>query len=118
MKSATEEYAEKRKSPQKEILRKLARIILKTLPNVKEDLYMGVPWFDRKYYLVAFKDHVNMGFSVRRLTNEEKSLFEGSGSWMRHVKFWSLEGIDEERIMKLLRLVADKSGTCEEEHTC
>lgn len=118
MKNAVEEYIERQKSPQKEMLRKLRHIILKTLPNSKEDLYMGVPWFGRKYYLVAFKDHVNMGFSVRSLTDKQKDMFEGSGSWMRHVKFWSLEGIDEERIRKLLRLVADRGGTCDEEHTC
>ncbi len=115
MKNPVAEYIEKQKSPQKEILRELRRVILQTLPHGKEEILYGVPWFGKKFYLVAFKDHVNVGFSVKGLTAKEKCLFEGKGKFMTHVKVWSLDGIDEKQIKKLLRLVSEKSEPCKEE---
>ena len=73
---------------------------------------MGVPWYEGKFYVVALRDHVNLGFSVKRLSEQEKALFEGKGEMMRHVKFYSLEDANEARVTKLLRLVAEKSVGC------
>jgi hypothetical protein len=106
------DYIEKQKSPQKEIVQRLRDIILKTFPDVKEELKMGVPWYEGKYYIVALKDHVNVGFSVKDLSEQEMAIFEGKGMMMRHVKFYSLEDADEGRVVKLLRLVAEKSLGC------
>jgi hypothetical protein len=61
---------------------------------------------------VALKDHVNLGFSVKGLSEEEKALFEGKGKMMRHVKFHSLEDVDEKGVVKLLKLIAEKSEGC------
>jgi len=105
------EYLEKQKSPQKEIVKKLRTIILDTLPGIKEKLWMGVPWYE-KFYVVALKDHVNLGFSVNGLSAQEKALFEGKGQIMRHIKFRSLEDVDEARVAKLLKLVAEKCPVC------
>jgi hypothetical protein len=110
MSSEVEEYIENQKSPQREIVRKLRETILKTFPNIKEELWMGVPWYDRKFYAVALRDHVNLGFSVKGLSEVEKGFFEGKGNTMRHIKFHSLDGVDEARLVKLLRLVAEKRG--------
>jgi len=106
------EYVEKQKSPQKELVQRLRDMIVKTFPDIKEELKMGVPWYEGKYYIVALKGHVNMGFSVKGLSEQEMSLFEGKGKMMRHVKFYSLEDVDETRVVKLLRLVAEKSVGC------
>lgn len=73
---------------------------------------MGVPWYEGKFYVVALKDHVNMGFSVKGLSEQEKALFEGKGAMMRHIKFHSLEDVDEARVVKLLKLVTEKSASC------
>jgi hypothetical protein len=51
---------------------------------------------------------VNLGFSIKGLTEQELALFEGTGKTMRHVKINSLEDIDEPQIVNLLRLVAKK----------
>ena len=75
-----EKYIEKQKSPQKEIVQSLRSIILKTFPEVKEEFKMGVPWYEGKFYVLALKGHVNMGFSVSGLSEEEKALFEGKGA--------------------------------------
>ena len=61
------------------------------------------------FILVYLKYSVNLGFSINGLTEEEKKLFEGSGKTMKHIKFRSLQDIDEEKMMKLLKLVARKS---------
>ena len=69
-------YIEKQKSPQKEILQKVREIILKTFPEIKEDFWVGVPWYDRKCYIVGLKDHVNIGFCIDGLSEKELALFE------------------------------------------
>jgi len=106
------EYIEKQNSPQKELVQKLRNMILKTVPDIKEEFKMGVPWYEGKYYIVALKGHVNVGFSVKGLSEQEMALFEGKGKMMRHVKFYSLEDADEARVVKLLRLVAEKVLGC------
>ena len=108
MDEGVKNYIEKQKSPQKEILRKLREIIVKTFPGIQEQMKWGAPNYEDKYYLVALKDHVNLGFSLKGLTQEEEKLFEGSGKTMKHIKLYSLNDIDEERITSLLNMVKSK----------
>ena len=100
-----EDYIEKQKSPQKEICKELRKIILKTFPKIKEEMKMGVLWYEGKYYIVTLKDHVNLGFSLKGLSKKEQELFEGSGKTMKHIKVHSLKEIDDKRIIKLLKVV-------------
>jgi hypothetical protein len=108
MNKAVEEYIEKQKSPQKEICHELRTIILKTFPDIKEEMKMGVPWYEGKYYIVALKDHVNLGFSLMGLSKKELKLFEGGGKTMKHIKFYSLKEIDKKKIIKLMKLIKKK----------
>jgi hypothetical protein len=105
MDKKVDEYLAKQKSPQKEILESLRKIVHKTIPKAEEKMWVGVPWFEGKCYIVALKDHVNMGFSIKGLSKKELELLEGAGKMMRHIKFHSLKDINEEQIAKLLRLV-------------
>jgi hypothetical protein len=102
------EYIGKQESPQKGICRKLRKIILRTFPKIKEEMKMGVPWYEGKFYIVALRDHVNMGFCIGGLSKEELKNFEGAGKLMRHLKFFSLKDVDEKRIVKLLKMVKRK----------
>ena len=108
MDEGVKRYIEKQKSPQKEIIQKLREIILKTFPSIDEEMKLGVPWYEGKYYLVALKDHVNLGFSLEGLTKEERGRFEGGGKTMKHIKVYSLKDIDEQKIINLLKLVNEK----------
>ena len=99
-----DQYIKKQKSPQKEICKKLRKIILKTYPKINEEFKMGVPWYD-KYYIVALKDHVNMGFCIDGLSKKDLALLEGKGKTMRHIKFYTVKDIDEKKIVKLLKIV-------------
>ena len=103
-------YIEKQNSPQKEILQKLREIIFDTFPDATEEMKWGVPTYnDGRYYLVALKDHVNIGFTIKGLSEEELGFVEGTGKTMRHLKIRSLADIDEQRIVELLKLVAKRS---------
>ncbi len=105
MNKKVDEYIEKQKSPQKEICKRLRKIILKTFPDIKEEMKMGVPWYEGKYYIVALKDHVNLGVSVKGMTKKQKELFEGGGRYMQHIKIYALNEIDEKKIVGLLKIV-------------
>ncbi|MDQ1279472.1 MAG: hypothetical protein QG670_734 [Thermoproteota archaeon] len=106
MYKAVDDYLEKKESPQREICQKLREIIFKTMPHIKEEMKWGVPSYaNGRFYLVSLKDHVNLGFSLKTLSETEQKLLEGSGKTMRHIEIRSLEGIDEKRIVDLLKIV-------------
>jgi hypothetical protein len=100
-------YIKKRPSPQKEILTALRKIILKTLPNAHEEIKMGVPWFEGKFYLACIHDHVNMGFCYNKMLSKYKKELEGKGQYMRHIKFFSEKDIDGNKLIKLIKAAHD-----------
>ena len=115
MNDKVDEYIKKQKSPQKEICQKLREIILKTCPEINEEMRVGVPCYGHtkkdicgKYYIAALKDHVNLGFSLKGLSDKEIALFEGTGKTMKHIKVYSLKEMDEKKIVKLIKLVKEK----------
>ncbi|MFX1567695.1 MAG: DUF1801 domain-containing protein [Promethearchaeota archaeon] len=99
------EYIQKQISPYKEICQKLREIILKTFPNILEEMKYGVPYYGDRYYIVTLKTHVNLGFSIKNLTKEEIGLLEGNGKTTRHIKINTLEDINDKKIIKLLNMV-------------
>jgi hypothetical protein len=107
------EYIQKQRSPQKEICLRLREIIFQTFPNIEEKFMWGVPTFgDGKFYIGALRDHVNVGFSIRGMTAKQLALFEGNGKTMRHIKVWSLENLDEKKIVRLLKTARECYGDC------
>ena len=109
MNKKVDEYINKQKSPQKEICQKLRQLIFDAIPDIDEEMKWGVPAYgDGKYYIVALKNHVNLGFSLKGLTKDDYKLFDGGGKTMKHIKIESLENIDKKRIIKLLKLIKEK----------
>ena len=112
MDKKVEEYIEKQKSPQKEILQKVRKIFQKTLPSFEEEMAWGcVTFAGKKFYIAAVKNCVHVGFAITGLNKEEISVFEGSGKTMRHIKIPSLENIDEKTLVELIKIV-DKKAIC------
>ena len=110
MNKQVEKYIEKQKSPQKEIIHKVRNIFLKTLPNCEEKSAWGVIALgEGKFYIAAMKNRVHVGFAINGLSKREIDLFEGSGKTMKHIKIHSLEDIDEEKLVKLIKLVDKKA---------
>ena len=112
MNKKVDEYIKRQKSPQKEICLGLRRLILKTSPGITEELKMGVPWYGEKYYIAVLNDHVNLGFSIKGLSNEEVAQFDGAGKFMRHIKFFQEQELDEKRIIMLLKVVKKSKCSC------
>ncbi|MFH1290549.1 MAG: DUF1801 domain-containing protein [Nanoarchaeota archaeon] len=90
-------------SPQKEICKRLRKIVLSL--KVKEEMKMGVPWYEGKYYIYGGKDSVNLGVSVWKMSKREMAGLKGKGKHMRHLKFKSLDEIDETKVRKVLKMV-------------
>ena len=106
------DYIEKQKSPQKEIMQKVREIFQKTLLNSAEKMRWGAITFATgKFYIAAMKNRVHVGFAITGLNKDEISLFEGSGKTMRHIKIPTLEDVDEEKLVELIRMV-DKKAIC------
>ena len=104
------EYISKQKSPQKEILQRVRKIFLSTLPSCEEKMMWGAVTYDGgKFYLAAMKNRVHVGFTITGLNQEERDLFEGTGKTMRHIKINSAEDINEKHLVKLIKLVEKKS---------
>jgi hypothetical protein len=109
MNKDVDDYLNKQNLPCREICLKLRQIIFKTIPGIKEEMKWGVPTYaDGKCYLVALKDHVNLGFSLKGLSKEEQKLLDGSGKTMKHIEIRSLKEIDERRIADLLKSILRK----------
>lgn len=103
-------YIDNQDSPQKEICRELRKIIFETFPNISEKMKWGVPSYaEGKYYFVSLKKHVNLGFSLVGLSEEEIKLFDGGGKTMKHLEIGSLNNLDKKKIVRLLRMVMKKA---------
>jgi uncharacterized protein YdhG (YjbR/CyaY superfamily) len=112
MSKETDAYIERQKSPQKEILLKVRKIFRETFSNCEEEMGWGVITFlSGKFYLAAMKNCVHVGFAIAGLSEDEISVFEGSGKTMRHIKVPTLEDIDERMLVKMIELV-DKKAKC------
>ena len=104
------EYIEKQRSPQREILQEVRKIFRETLPNCEEELAWGVVAFaGGKFYIAAMKNRVHVGFAITGLSEEETTMFEGNGKTMRHIKIPTLESIDKIRLAKLIEIVDEKA---------
>ena len=111
-KQGVNEYIEKQKSPQKEIIQKVRNIFQKTLPTSEEKMRWGViTYSEGKFYIAAMKNRVHVGFAITGLNKDEISLFEGSGKTMRHIKIPTLEDIDQKKLVRLIELV-DRKASC------
>jgi hypothetical protein len=111
MDNKVEDYIEKQESPQKEILKEMRKIFLKTLPNHKENFAWGVVVYGGgRFYIAAMKNRVHVGFAITGLSEEEIDMFEGSGKTMRHIKIHSLEDIEEHKLIKMINLVNKKAA--------
>jgi hypothetical protein len=92
MRETVGEYIAKQKSPQKEILLELRRIINAKYPKVKEEMLMGAIRFgDNKCYLVSLADRVNLGILS----------FDGKKT-MKTKEIKALKGINESEINRLI----------------
>ncbi len=114
MNKEVEDHINKQRSPEREICKTIRKLIHQTIPRIKEEMKWGAIVFaGGKFYIGILKDHINIGFSIKGLSAKEAAMFEGSGRTMRHIKIRTMNDIDEEKLVRLFRLVNRKSK-CEE----
>jgi hypothetical protein len=99
------QYINKQPAPNKQILKKLRKLIKQTAPKITEEMKMGVPWYEGKYYLVSLKDHVNMGFAYTSMVAKYQNKLEGKGQYLRHIKFFTLKDINEKELTQIIKAV-------------
>jgi uncharacterized protein YdhG (YjbR/CyaY superfamily) len=99
------DYIAKQKSPQKEICEEIRKIFLKNFPNVSENMKLGVPYYDDKFYMVVLKDHVNFGFEIKNFSKEEIKQFQGNGKTTKVLEIKTVGEIDENKIIEILNKV-------------
>lgn len=100
------QYIDKQPHPQREICRTLRDLIFDIDPDIDERMKWGVPSYaGAKCYIVALKDHVNLGFSIKGLDKEEIGQLQGSGRTMRVIEFHSEHDINSSQIRRLLARV-------------
>lgn len=104
---SVDDYIKKQPSIQKDILRRLRKLILKAAPGIVEEMKMGVPWYEGKFYLVSLRNHVNLGVAYNSMLDKYQDGLEGKGKYMRHVKVFSLNDIDERKLVKLMKTVKE-----------
>ena len=110
MDNQVDAYIEKQKSPQKETMQEIRRIFKETLRDSEEKMKWGVVTFaSGKFYIAAIKNRVHVGFAISGLSNDEKSLFEGTGKTMKHIKIPTLADIDENKLVNLIEMVEKKA---------
>lgn len=106
-------YLKRQNKEQKEIIDRIRTLITDNFPKLHEKVITEGLWYDGKFYITSFKDHVNLGVGVNGLTEEEISHLEGKGKSMRHIKFHSVEDINEKELVKIMKIVYAKVNcTC------
>lgn len=102
-------YLDKQSTNHRKIIDAIRDLILKNFPEIKETGMSEGLWYEGKFYLATFKDHINLGIGVDGLTDKEKQNFQGSGKTMRHLKFYSINDINKTNLLALLKLVYTKT---------
>jgi hypothetical protein len=98
------EYIRKQTEMQRKICNKLRKILLSL--KVKEEMKMGVPWYEGRYYIYSGKHgDVNLGISVKGMKKADAEMLKGQGKFMRHLKFKDVKEIDVAEIRKILKKV-------------
>lgn len=110
MSQKVKEYIDKQPQPQKSLLKKSRKLILETIPNCHEEFNWGVPVYDNgKFYIASMKERIHIGFDITGLSKEEIEEFDGTGKTMRHIKIHSQDEFDEEKLVRLIKLVHKKN---------
>jgi hypothetical protein len=91
------------------IIERLRAILVDKIPDYQETMAWGVLCYNDLFYLANLPKQVTMGFSILGLTPAEIKQFQGGGKTMRHLKFNSVEGIDEKKVELLIDLVKTKA---------
>ena len=94
-------------SPRKEICRALRELILGNFPELREDFKYNFPAYmygtKRVCSIGGFRGHANLELDFGAHVKDSKGRVEGVGKNIRHIKIRSLDEIDADHFVDLLR---------------
>ncbi len=61
-------------------------------------------------YVVAYRDHVNLGFPHGADLPDPKARLEGTGKAHRHVRIATQADLDDPEVRRLIRVAANRAG--------
>lgn len=101
------EYIQSLPSPQSEICQSLRELVLGNFPELREDFKYNYPayYYERQRICSTggFKHHANLELDFGAHLEDSKGRIEGVGKNIRHIKIRSLEEIDENYFVDLIR---------------
>ena len=89
-----------------EVVSEVRDLILEVDPEAEESIKWSRPVYEDNgplAYIVAFKNHVNLGFSRGVALTDEAGVLEGTGKEMRHVKLTDPDDVQPDVLRGLLR---------------
>jgi len=101
---SAQEYIDKLDSPLKEIVKELRKIVTNHSSDINEEMKWNVPTYSINKNIcsiMAHKKHVN--FQIFRGAHiKDVQELEGTGKEMRHLKFFTLNEVEETKVEKYL----------------
>src|SRR5690606_39564124 len=100
-------YESRNQSPQKEVCNGLRELILGNIPELREDLKYNFPAYllgtKRICSTGGFKKHANLELDYGAHLRDPKGRVEGVGKNIRHIEIRSLEEVDADYFVDLIR---------------
>jgi hypothetical protein len=98
----------------RKVVRELRSFVKKCVPGVKETVNAwGIPTFETRdpfcFYMVG-KNHVTFGFHFGTSLPDPKTLLEGTGKNIRHVKLRTVQDLERNGLKKLVQAAAHLKG--------
>jgi hypothetical protein len=109
-----DEYLADQSVKNKTIIRALRRFVKRVAPKLQESVKWGNGcWINGKApvsYVYSDPKYVQFGFFAGSALKDPKSLLEGSGQYVRHIKVYKTADIDEDTLADLLRQAVRRSS--------
>ncbi len=103
------QYINEAPEEHKQIMHELRQLLHEAVSQVEESFKWSRPIFSTHTsfaYLLANKNHVNLGFNDASKLNDPKGLLEGTGKDMRHIKIKKVADIDRELMVEWFKAAA------------
>ncbi|MEM5775964.1 MAG: DUF1801 domain-containing protein [Anaerolineaceae bacterium] len=109
MDAKTQQYLQRQTGPHREIIDEIRSLILTHFPSIRETGMGEGLWYEGIFYIATVGGHVNLGVGIQGLSQDDPKHFQGKGKTQRHLKFYTPDDVQPEKLLPLLRLVYQKN---------
>lgn len=101
------QWAADQHARQKKMISAIRKLVKKTAPTLVESVKWGNGvWLGEEWpvaFLHAKDDHLQFGFFSGSDLSDPKGLLKGSGKYIKHIKVYTLDDIDEAAFARFIR---------------